>query len=99
MKKATVTDHALIRWLEREHKLPMDEYRAELAALAQPVADIGAKHAKVGDVWFVMHGAQLTTVVPEKPNSHSAFKNDRGPAPPPREPMPWQARKRKRYNK
>lgn len=36
-----VTDHALVRWLERVCGFPMEQYRAQLAETLRPIAESG----------------------------------------------------------
>lgn len=96
--KPVITDHALVRWLERACGQDMEAFRARLAEIAQPCVDARVMHAEIGGVWFVFNGPTLVTVVPEKPTPRQVFINDRGKAKP-AEPMPWQAKKRKRREK
>lgn len=94
-----VSDHALVRWLERAHDIDMDDFRSRLAAIAEPYAAARVKHAEIGGLWFVFEGALLVTIVPTKPTTDSMHKNSRqhrngtnmkdGP-------LPWQAKKRRR---
>ena len=99
MKQAHITDHALLRWLERAKGLDMEAYRTELKALVQPMASVCSAGAWIDGNWFVMKNGSLITVLDDKPGLCSTFKNDRGKGPPKREPMPWQALKRKRPSK
>jgi len=98
-RTVTITDHALVRWLERARGIDMEELRAALAEIAQPYADACVKHAPVDGVWFVFDGPRLITVTPDKPRRESIYANDReaknrthlrGGE------FPWQAKKRKR---
>lgn len=100
--KVQITDHALVRWLERVHGIDMEWFRDRLAEKAQPCVDIRVKHACIDDVWFVFHDERLVTVTPDKPGLRSLDKNERervngvgryG------EKMPWQAKKRRRSHK
>jgi len=95
-RKVQITDHALVRWLEREHNIDMEAARETLAGIAQPFADLAVANAQVGDLWFVFQTDKLVTVSPSKPGPMSKFLNDRGPPPPRPEKLPWQALKRKR---
>jgi hypothetical protein len=73
-----ITDHALIRWLDRAHGIDMEDMRARLAELAQPYAAAAVKHAFVGGVWFVFENGALVTVVENKPRPEAVCGNDRG---------------------
>jgi hypothetical protein len=52
--KIRVTDHAVVRYLERELKIDVDSIRAHIAALVEPAAQIGATGLKVDNVKFVI---------------------------------------------
>ncbi|MEC5291558.1 MULTISPECIES: hypothetical protein [unclassified Aurantimonas] len=97
-----ITDHALVRYLERVRGVDMEHFRAELAAIAKPFADLNAKHAPLGDAWLVFEGEKLITIVPSKPDYTAKNRNDRGRqngAHSPRDQMPWQGLKRRRPHK
>ena len=94
-----VSDHALVRWLERAHDIDMENFRSRLVAIAAPYAAARVKHVEIGGLWFVFEGALLVTIVPNKPDMHSLHKNDRGSRNcnyTPDGPLPWQAKKRRR---
>lgn len=76
MKQVHVTDHALVRWLERSRGIDMELLRSQLAELAQPCVDAGVKHAPLDDLWLIFDGNVLTTVSPSKPKFRSSFEND-----------------------
>lgn len=77
-RTVTITDHALVRWLQRARGIDMEALRRGLAEQAQPFADACVKHAEVGGVWFVFDGPRLITVTPDKPALISTIRNDRG---------------------
>ena len=95
-----ITDHALVRWLERVHGTDMEKYRAELAKLAEPYVRMKCQHAEIGGVWFVFDGALLVTVVPTQPKAphrHDRYSvNGSGTG---AEKQTWQSMKRKRSHK
>lgn len=97
-----ITDHALVRWLERVHGFDMDKFRGDLATVAAPYAAAKVKHAEVGGVCLVFEGQTLITVTPDKPDLHSLRNNDRarsnGTHLPP-ERLNWKALQRKRNHK
>lgn len=94
-RKIQVTDHAVLRWLERFYEIDVSVIRKQLVDLAQPYASIGVKHAEIGGLWFVFHDNRLVTITPSKPDLCSLVRNDPGPDYE-REPMHWKAKKRKR---
>lgn len=97
-----ITDHALVRWLERAHGIDMDRFRAELAALALPYAKLKVQHVEIGGVWFVFDGSILVTVTPEKPHASQSYRHDRyavNGSGKHAEPLHWKAAKRKRDHK
>jgi hypothetical protein len=59
-----VSDHALIRYLERVHGIDMEFFRQCAATEAEDAAKAGARAAKIGDNWFMMDGHVLVTVLP-----------------------------------
>lgn len=77
MTKVQISDHALVRWLERAEGLDMEGHRQKLAGIAQPFADLKVKHAFVGGVWLVFQDNALVTVTPEKPVRNAYVKHDR----------------------
>jgi len=76
MKKVVVTDHAVIRWLERQYGMDINAARAELAELARPYLEIGAKHAPIGNVWAVLENGCVITVTPNKPPPSMVHRHD-----------------------
>lgn len=77
MTKVQISDHALVRWLERVHGIDMEWWRGVLAEIAQPFADAKVKHAFAGGVWLVFHDDRLVTVTPTKPVRDAHVKHDR----------------------
>ena len=94
----TVTDHALVRWLERVEGLDIEKARAQIALLAEPAVSAGASGAMIGDVWFVLAGPKVITIMNERPPKNNTFNHDTGFRPPP-ERLGWQARLRRRHHK
>lgn len=65
----TVSDHAVLRYLEREHGIDVDVVRMHLAAKAQIGADLGAVAVQAGRVKLVVRSlaeghATVVTVLP-----------------------------------
>lgn len=97
-----VTDHALVRWLQRAHDIDMEDMRAKLAAIAQPYVDAAVKHAEIGGLWFIFEDDRLITITPSKPDLHALKKNDRkftNGTDVRHGPMHWKGRQRKRNHK
>lgn len=99
MTKTIVTDHALVRWLERAHDIDMNHFRGLLAEIAEPFARAGVMHAEVGGLWLVFDGRKLVTVTPEKPDPAQTRRHDRhavnGTHLDRTEPVHWKWKKRK----
>ncbi|MBZ9706103.1 hypothetical protein LB543_05135 [Mesorhizobium sp. ESP7-2] len=73
-----ITDHALVRWLERAHGIDMEDFRRKLAVLAAPYAALKVAHVEIGGVWFVFNGEILVTVTPQKPPASQTRRHDGG---------------------
>lgn len=60
-----VSDHAILRWLEREHALDIATVRRHLAGLASDAAALGAIAVKVGEVRLTLqqHQSRSGTIV------------------------------------
>jgi hypothetical protein len=97
-----ISDHALVRWIERAHDVNIEAFREMLAEIAEPYAALRVKHVEIGGLWFVFDGAVLVTVLPEKPTYKSTAMNDqqlRNHSCAPREKLNWKAQARKRRHK
>lgn len=75
-----VSDHALLRWLERHHGISLEDVRKELADKVKPFYDVKAKHFPIDDVWIVMDGPFVRTVLSHKPDRERYPVHDRGKA-------------------
>lgn len=59
-----VTDHALIRYLERKHGFNFEPYRAEiLTDTVKQAIELGATSIKVGGIDMKVSNKKITTVV------------------------------------
>jgi hypothetical protein len=56
-----ITDHALLRYLERGMGIDVEAIRAGLGALCGRGAKAGARYVTHGGVRFVLHGYQVVT--------------------------------------
>lgn len=89
----SISDHALIRWLERAYGMDFQPYRDELAGLCEPFVAVGAKNPLIAPgLYAVTEGRIVKSIVPSKP------VEKRGPVAKP-EPLHWKARTRRRPHK
>lgn len=61
--RAVVTDHAVLRYLERVHGLDVDYFRGVIADQVADGVRYGASAVQVDGVKFVLVGARVVTVV------------------------------------
>lgn len=62
--KVDVTDHALIRYLERKHGFDFEPFRAEiLTDTVKQAIELGATSVKVGGIDMKVSNKKITTVV------------------------------------
>lgn len=54
MVKVLVTDHALLRYIERRFGVPIDKIRDDIEKLAYPAARAGATYFQIENVKFVL---------------------------------------------
>jgi len=96
-----VTDHAVLRYLERVIGIDVEQHRSDLCELAGPAVRLKAKHAMLSvGCCVVIEGDFVITVLPDMPKTSGKAKNDRGGAngtSAERTKIPWQVRKRKRW--
>jgi hypothetical protein len=64
MTRVLVSDHAVLRYLERAHGLDIGAVRDHLAERAATAADLGALAVKIEGVKLVLRGHVLVTVLP-----------------------------------
>lgn len=60
---AVVTDHAVLRYLQRVHGLDVDFFRAEIASLCATGVRYGATAVTVEGAKFVLVGCKVVTTV------------------------------------
>lgn len=68
--RLTVSDHAVLRWLEREKGIDIDMIRDHIAGLAANAASLDAAFVKIGKVRLALAedvngGVIVTTALPE----------------------------------
>lgn len=61
--KPVVTDHALLRWLERKHNIDIEFFRQKLAEEVDPFFTPGIRSTTIGDCDYRFAGEALVTVV------------------------------------
>jgi hypothetical protein len=64
-----ITDHALIRWLERVHSMDMVRHRAECAAAVEDLVASGASGGWIKGQWCVVKNGQVVTFMQTKPTN------------------------------
>lgn len=62
MTRDAITDHALLRWLERVHGIDVDGFRQRLHDESKPYLDAGAKAWTRGGATYIARGGRLVTV-------------------------------------
>jgi hypothetical protein len=64
MKRIRVSDHAVLRWLERAEGLDVEKVRRKIRRLAYNAAEKGANAVKIGGVHIVLDRyGDVTTVL------------------------------------
>lgn len=67
-RKVVVSDHALVRWLERVHGIDMNFFRSMLAKEVETAVAMGATGLTLNGVQFVLDNGVLCTVRPKSRN-------------------------------
>lgn len=75
MSSAHVTDHALVRWMQRQYGLDVEAMRTELADMTRSTALSMATGCKAGDLWAVIQNGRVVTVLDEKPSNQARVSN------------------------
>jgi len=87
-----ISDHALLRFMERCCGIDVESHRRQLQRIADPYIAIKARSVPLPDGhWLLIEGETVVTVTPTKPN-----KNYLGVGDDFSEPPHWKALKRKR---
>jgi len=75
--RSSVTDHALIRWIERVKGISLDPWRMEIASTCAEALAVGATSLNTDHATFVLECGKVVTVLepgqrpsPEKTHSH-----------------------------
>lgn len=83
VQRVAVSDHAVLRYLERVGGFDIHRLKMEIADAVQPAANLGATKVRIGEHDFILHpdatGAPvLVTVVPKNYESLIAPRNRAG---------------------
>lgn len=62
-RRAVVTDHAVVRYLERVCGVDVEAVRTRIERTAQPGVAVGASAINVGQAKFILRGHVVTTVM------------------------------------
>jgi hypothetical protein len=91
----SITDHALLRWLERGYGMDFTAQRQELADLVAPFVAVKARHANLGPgLYATIVNDVVTTVLPGKPPRRLEPLEGHVP-----ERLNWKAQQRRRNHK
>lgn len=71
MSAVVVSDHALIRYLDRVLGLDTEFFRDQVAALVEPAVAQRARCARIAGHWYMLSGTHVTTVLPDGGRPHS----------------------------
>lgn len=67
MRPIIITDHAIVRYLERVYGLDLESLKQEITAKIKPAIEIGAASVRIGDHTYCIvindRSASLTTVI------------------------------------
>ena len=70
----TISDHALVRYLERAKGHDFSAVRAEIADAVRAAVALGAPKVSAKGVTFILDGANIVTIVPGH-SPQAAFRN------------------------
>lgn len=63
-----VSNHALVRWLERVHGLPIETFRQALAETVGPVTGVGELVVRKEGMKYLVRGDTVITVIEKGEN-------------------------------
>lgn len=64
LRPPAVSDHALLRYLERVRGLDLDAVRAEIVGIVHQAAAVGATRVSVNGFTYMLEGRRVVTVTP-----------------------------------
>lgn len=76
MTKVYISDHALLRYVERKYGLAVDKFRAELESLVRGAAAVNAFSFHVDDLKFYLAPPTADGVVTIKTVLHRSMKTN-----------------------
>lgn len=62
-----ISDHALLRYMERVHKIEVATMRRYMATMVDGTLERGTRHVRIDGVWFAVSGGRVVTVLPGRP--------------------------------
>lgn len=62
-----ISDHALLRYMERVHEIEVAAMRRYMATMVDGALENGARHVRIDGVWFAVKGGRVATVLPGRP--------------------------------
>lgn len=68
MSADIITDHALVRWLERVGGIDMEWFRGHVAERCQALVDSGASGGWIDDHWVTIRGGKVISFTPDRPD-------------------------------
>lgn len=72
MTDITITDHALVRYLERAMGLNLDTARWRIQHAVREAAEAGASSVRVDGLTYVLQGGRVVTIIDGKWQNHKA---------------------------
>lgn len=67
-KSIKVSDHALVRWMERVNQIELQEFRDTIAAVVETAMDAGATSICVGGFTYTINPKTRTVITILAPN-------------------------------
>ena len=59
----SITDHAVLRWLERVYEIDVEQIRAMIRDEVRPYVKAGASKARIGNLEYRFEGPSLVTII------------------------------------
>lgn len=76
MTSAAVSDHAVLRYIERKHGVDVDGLRAIISEIVQSAVRAGASKVSHDGMTFVLRNGVVCTVIPGESASASVRKSE-----------------------
>jgi hypothetical protein len=79
VKPLLVSDHAVLRWLERHHGVDIEAARDEIRKVVRPLfAGLPSQSIKINGTRFIIKNGTVTTFLPPRRNPGWKINLDRG---------------------